>query len=102
MVERVSAEVKAKISPALERLAELSWIYSMAAKLSLRDLRRLNGILKRLDEVDLKRVAAFAEGLAEWASPDANYQDVTSSEGKEGGGSQEDARPSDEDGFCAG
>lgn len=75
MVARVDAEVMAKVSPALERLAELSWIYSMACKLSLRDLKRLNGVLRQLAEPELKQVAAFAEGLAEWSSGDASSCD---------------------------
>lgn len=75
LIAEVDAKVAAIARPALERFKELSWIYSMACKLSLRDLIRLNQILRRLDDSDLKRVAAFAEGLAEWSSGDASSAD---------------------------
>lgn len=42
--------------------------FHLVCRIELRDLRRLASVLDRLDDADLKRVAAFAEGLAEWAS----------------------------------
>lgn len=49
---------------------ERNKIQYMIYRLPLRDLIRLNKILARLSEGDLKRVAAFAEGLAEWNAPE--------------------------------
>lgn len=72
LIAEVDAKVAAIARPALERLKELSWIYSMACKLSLRDLKRLNGVLRQLSDAELKQVAGYAEGLAEWSSGDAS------------------------------
>lgn len=65
------------MSEALERMKrgqklcdERFWLWRLSCRLDLRDLERLNGILKRLSEDDMKRVAAYAEGLAEWSQGD--------------------------------
>lgn len=55
---------------------ERNKIQFMIYRLPLRDLVRLNAILARLSEEDLKRVAAFAEGLAEWQMPEEPEADA--------------------------
>lgn len=45
-----------------------NYLFRLACRLELRDLIRLVGILRKLSDDDLKRVAAYAEGLAEWSS----------------------------------
>jgi len=71
------------MSEALERLKygqklcdERFSLWRLSCRLELRDLERLNGILKRLSDADMKRVAAYAEGLAEWSegAPDGSSE----------------------------
>lgn len=73
------ASADAKMKPALDMVEERFWLWRVTCGLDLRDLKRLNSIIKRLSAEDLKRVAAYAEGLAEWSSdttesPDASTQ----------------------------
>lgn len=42
------------------------------SRLEIRDLRRLVGLLDLLTDRDVVRIAAYAEGLAEWPDPDAS------------------------------
>jgi hypothetical protein len=65
------------MSEALERVKygqklcdERFWLWRLSCRLELRDLKRLNGILRKLSDDDMKRVAAYAEGLAEWSEGD--------------------------------
>lgn len=69
------------MSEALERAkrgeklyAERCWLWHLSCRLKLEDLERLNGILRKLSDDDMKRVAAYAEGLAEWSegAPDGS------------------------------
>jgi len=67
-VREATAKADAQMKPALDLYRERSWLWHQTCRLELRDLERLNGIVRRLSDEDLKRVAAFAEGLAEWSS----------------------------------
>lgn len=62
------AKADASMKPALDLYAERCKLWRRSCDLSLRDLARLNRIIAALSEADLKRVAAYAEGLAEWSS----------------------------------
>lgn len=68
--EQLAAIARANESmrPGLEMVEERFWLWRLSCGLSLPDLKRLNDTLRKLDAADLKRVAAYAEGLAEWAS----------------------------------
>ncbi len=65
------ARADAAMKPALDLYAERNKIATLYYRLPLRDLVRLNQLLARLSDDDLRRVAAFAEGLAEWGRGDA-------------------------------
>jgi hypothetical protein len=69
------ARVDAVVNPAMELYAERNRFLHRFYRVSLRDLRRLNDCLTKLSDDDLRRVAVFAEGLAEWASGDAELPD---------------------------
>ena len=75
------AKADASMKPALDLYAERCKLWRRSCDLSLRDLARLNGIIAALSPEDLKRVAAYAEGLAEWSSPEASSPDGSDSEG---------------------
>lgn len=81
MQAEVKARVDASMKPTLDLYRERCWLWRLTCLLELRDLERLNGILRRLSETDLKRVAAFAEGLAEWAEPVLQSPDAKISDG---------------------
>jgi len=59
------------MAPALALHAERDKLMPLIYRLPMRDLARLNQVLARLSPDDLRRVAAYAEGLAEWG-PDAS------------------------------
>lgn len=77
MVKTANAKADASMKPALDLYRERCWLWHLSCRLPLRDLERLNGILRQLSDDDLKRVAAFAEGLAEWASPESESPDAS-------------------------
>lgn len=62
------SEALARMERGKKLYEERTWLWHLSCKLPLRDLKRLNGILRKLSDEDMKRVAAFAEGLAEWAA----------------------------------
>lgn len=64
------AKANASMQPALKLYDQRCWLWRLTCRLELRDLVRLNGILAKLSDDDLKAVASFAEGLAEWPSSD--------------------------------
>jgi hypothetical protein len=70
------AKADASMKPALDLYAERCKLWRRSCDLALRDLERLNRIIEALSPADLKRVAAYAEGLAEWGSPEASSPDV--------------------------
>lgn len=77
--KEATERAEAKMRDGKELLELRNRMFYLVCRIELRDLRRLTGILRRLDDADLKRVAAYAEGLAEWAddgsqSPDAAAQ----------------------------
>ena len=74
------ARADASMKPALDLYAARNVLMHKICMLPMRDLERLNGILARLSDDDLRRVAAFAEGLAEWSSGDASSSDAQVSE----------------------
>ncbi len=53
--------------PALKLYEQRCYLWRLTCRLPLRDLIRLNFLLGKLSDDDLRQVAAFAEGLAEWA-----------------------------------
>jgi hypothetical protein len=61
------AKADASMKPALDLYRARCWLWHLSCRLPLRDLERLNGILAKLSDDDLKRVAVYAEGLAEWS-----------------------------------
>lgn len=63
------AKADAQIAPAMALYAERNRIMHLACRLPLRDLQRLNRVLERLTDDDLRAVAAYAEGLADWNAP---------------------------------
>lgn len=74
--KEATERAEAKMRDGKELLELRNRMFYLVCRIELRDLRRLTGILRRLDDADLKRVAAYAEGLAEWSddgsqSPDA-------------------------------
>lgn len=50
------------------RMEELFKLWRTTCHLGTADIERLNVLLGKLSASDLKAVAAFAEGLAEWSS----------------------------------
>lgn len=81
VVKESNARVDAIIKPAMDLYHERCWLWHLSCKLELRDLQRLNGILRQLSDDDLRRVAAYAEGLAEWSSPASQSPDGEKSTG---------------------
>lgn len=80
VVKAANAKADAAMKPALDLYAERNWFFRKVCEVSLRDLRRLRSVIEHLSEADIKRVCAFAEGLAEWSghepeSPDAQGSD---------------------------
>lgn len=71
------AKADASMKPALDLYAARCWLWHKTCLLPLRDLLRLNAIIAALSDSDLRRVATFAEGLAEWSSGDASYDDAS-------------------------
>lgn len=69
------ARADAKMRPGLEMVEERFWLWRLSCGLDLENLKRLNATLRKLSADDLKRVAAFAEGLAEWASDGSESPD---------------------------
>ncbi len=68
-VQRAAIErANRTIDPVLALHAERDKVITKLYRLPMRDLVRLNGVLARLSDDDLRRVAAYAEGLAEWGS----------------------------------
>lgn len=60
------AAAEARMRPALDLNEQRCKLWRMSMRLPLRDLMRLNWILADLSDDDMRQVAAFAEGLAEW------------------------------------
>lgn len=50
------------------RMDQLFKLWRTTTMLSTRDIVRLNELLAKISPDDLKRSAAFAEGLVEWAA----------------------------------
>jgi len=51
------------------RMDQLFKLWRTTSFLGTADIVRLNETIAKLSESDLRRVAAFAEGLAEWSDP---------------------------------
>ncbi len=75
------ARADAAMKPALDLYAARCRLMYLVCGMPLRDLDRVNAIIDALSQDDLRRVAAFAEGLAEWASSEASSPDVCESKG---------------------
>lgn len=81
LVKEANARADAKMKPALDLYAGRNKLFHLVCRLELRDLLRLNGILARLSDADLKRVAAYAEGLAEWSDSGSESPDASNPQG---------------------
>lgn len=62
------ARADAQIAPVMELYKERNRLHVLIYRLPLSDLVRLNELLAKLSDDDLRQVAAFAEGLAAWGS----------------------------------
>jgi hypothetical protein len=74
------AKAQASMKPALDLYDQRTKLMHLICKVPLCDLIRLNLVIDQLSECDLKRVCAYAEGLAEWGSVDASSPDASSSD----------------------
>lgn len=74
------AKARASMKPALDLYEQRTKLMHLICLVPLRDLIRLNLVIERLSDADLKRVCAYAEGLAEWGSADASSPDAPSSD----------------------
>lgn len=70
------ASADAQMAPALELYAERSKLSYLYYRLDLPSLKRLNALLRRLSDDDLRMVAAYAEGLAEFGLPEQQSGDA--------------------------
>ncbi len=78
-IEREAEEVRRKLeaskafdaSPQGERYALRNRLSLLEGRLPLRDFRRLVELLEAATPDDLRRTAAYLEGLVEWPDPDA-------------------------------
>lgn len=68
---------QAKIDPAMELYAERNRLLVVVYRVPLRDLRRLNDLIAKLSDDDLRQVAAFAEGLADWDTAESASGNAT-------------------------
>lgn len=80
--EQLAAIARAdeKMRPGLEMVEERFWLWRLSCGLALPELKRLNATLRKLSAEDLRKVAAYAEGLAEWGSDDAESPDAPQQE----------------------
>lgn len=60
------AKADASMAPALKLYEQRCYLWRLSCRLPLRDLERLNALLGKLSEEDLREVARYAEGLAEF------------------------------------
>lgn len=79
----VTGRTAAAIQPALDLYAERNRLLVVVYRLPLKDLKRLNELLSKLNELlskltdsDLADLAAYAEGLAAWGSPESESPDA--------------------------
>lgn len=79
--EEAIQRAKETMAPALALYAERNKLAVLVGKLELRDLIRLNLLLARLTDEELRQVARFAEGLAEWREPEQQSGDAAVSQG---------------------
>jgi hypothetical protein len=70
------AKVDASMKPVHDLYEQRCYLWRLSCRLPLRDLQRLNALLAKLSDDDLRMVATFAEGLAEWSSGDASCPDA--------------------------
>lgn len=80
------ASANEKMRPAQELLANRNRLFYLVCRLEPRDLSRLTGVLDTLlaaepDGSLLRRVAAYAEGLAEWCADPVESPDAQNSKG---------------------
>lgn len=65
----------ATIAPAHELYKERNKLAILYYRLRLPDLKRVNSILSRLTDHDLREVMAHAESLADWNDPPPQWAD---------------------------
>jgi hypothetical protein len=80
------AAANERMRPAQELLANRNRLFYLVCRIEPRDLDRLTGVLNALLAADpsgslLKRVATYAEGLAEWYADPVESPDAQNSKG---------------------
>lgn len=60
------AKADASMAPALRMYEQRSYLWRLTCRLPLRELERLNDLLGKLTDEQLREVARYAEGLAEF------------------------------------
>lgn len=60
------ARADAAMAPALALYEQRNKVARLIYRLPACDLERLNRVLERLTDDDLRRVASYAEGIADW------------------------------------
>lgn len=60
------AKADASMAPALKMYEQRCSLWRLTCRLPLRDLERLNDLLGKLSDEQLREVARYAEGLAEF------------------------------------
>lgn len=71
--DRVSVE---RVKEVQHRTDQLGILWRITMRLSTRDIERLNDLLSKCTEDELKQAAAFLEGLVEWRSLAAESSDA--------------------------
>lgn len=74
------ARADASMAPALELYAERNKLAHVYYRLDLESLRLVNRLLRTLTDDELRMVARYAEGLAEWRLPDSQSGDAPTSQ----------------------
>lgn len=64
------------ISRGQDMYSERNKLFFLINRIPVRDLKRLNVVLRALDDHQLRMVAAYAEGLASWDAPEPQSGDV--------------------------
>jgi hypothetical protein len=74
------ARADAKMAPAMALLEQRNKLAYVYYRLDLESITRVNEILRILTDDELRMVAAYAEGLAEWRLPEPQSGDAPNSQ----------------------